>query len=460
MLANRRQDARAPLCRRFNMTDWLRLLGMIFYAPLRGMREVRDRGSLAPTALFALLANELFIGYVVWVYLRNIFGIRLLITGFSSLFQSAGTLLFVAAVFVPLAIILTNALEHRAGYRLLFQQEYASVASTCLYAMAAASLTTLLIIVVFHVTGADLALGQKMLTWFQQQVQLQPEAQRISVDPKLQNASGFVAASTVLMFIMAFGSWEILALGLSLRLSAARATLVTIVSGAISVPVSYFLLPLFSTILASPFMLLMLFFLLRGYFTGIVGNQRARAAFKQNLEAATINPRDSSAHYNLGLIHQQRGELDLARERFQRAIDIDPEELDAHYQLGRIARAQGRLPEAIGHFEQVVQRDQSHAQQEIWREIGSTYIAAGQFGDARSVLEKFLDHRPNDPEALYLIGRAHAGLGDSQEAASSMQACIDAVKTAPAYKYRVEKRWLNEAQQFLKGRREAVSSRQ
>jgi hypothetical protein len=40
-----------------------------------------------------------------------------------------------------------------------------------------------------------------------------------------------------------------------------------------------------------------------------------------------------------------------------------------------------------------------------------------------------------------------------------MQACIDAVKTAPAYKYRTEKRWLNEAQQFLKGRREAVSSR-
>jgi tetratricopeptide (TPR) repeat protein len=441
------------------MTDWLRLSAMIFYAPVRGMREVRDRGALAPTALFALLANVLFIGYFVWVYLRNILGIRLLIAGFSSLFQSAGSIMFVAAVFVPLAIILTNALEHRAGYRLFFQQEYASVASTCLYAMAAASLTTFLIIIIFHVSGADLVLGQKLLAWFQQQVQLQPEAQRISVDPRLQNSSGFAAVFTLLIFIAAFAGWEIPALGLSLRLSAARAALITIASGVISVPVSWVLLPLFSRILASPFILLMLFFLLRGYFTGILGNQRARAAFKQNLEAATINPRDSSAHYNLGLIHQQRGELDLARERFQRAIDIDSEELDAHYQLGRIARAQGRLPEAIGHFEQVVQRDQSHAQQEIWREIGSTYIAAGQYSDARNVLEKFLDHRPNDPEALYLIGRAHAGLGDSQEADSSMRACIDAVKTAPAYKYRVEKRWLNEAQQFLKGRREAVGSR-
>jgi tetratricopeptide (TPR) repeat protein len=433
---------------------------MIFYAPLRGMREVRDRGALAPTALFALLANELFIGYVVWTYLRNILGFRLLFTGFSSLFQSAGSIMFVAVVFVPLAIVLTNALERRASYRLLFQQEYASVASTCLYALAVASLSALLIVIVFHVTGGDLAFGQKFLALVQQQIQLQPEMQRMIVDPKLLNPGSLVAGLAFLLFILAFGGWAIPAVGLSLRLSGVRATLVTLVSGAISFPVSYILLPLFSTVLASPFMLLMLFFLLRGYFTGIVGNQRARAAFKQNLEAATINPRDSSAHYNLGLIHQQRGELDQARERFQRAIDIDPEELDAHYQLGRIARAQGRLPDAIEHFEQVVQRDQSHAQQEIWREIGSTYIGAGQFSDARNVLERFLDHRPNDPEALYLIGRAHAGLGDSQEAASSMQACIDAVKTAPAYKYRTEKRWLNEAQQFLKGRREAVSSRQ
>jgi tetratricopeptide (TPR) repeat protein len=217
---------------------------------------------------------------------------------------------------------------------------------------------------------------------------------------------------------------------------------------------------LFTRVIGSPFILLMLFLLLRGYFTGIVSGQRARAAFKQNLEAATINPRDSSAHYNLGLIHQQRGELDQARERFQRAIEIDPDELDAHYQLGRIARAQNRLAEAIGHFEQVVLRDQFHAQNEIWREIGATYIAAGQYSDARDALEKFLDRRTNDPEGLYLMGRAHAGLGDNQEAATSMQACIEAVKTAPAYKYRTEKRWLNEAQQFLKGKRqEAVSGR-
>ena len=42
------------------MINWLRLLLMIFYAPLRGMREVRDRGSLAPIVLMAWLSQILF----------------------------------------------------------------------------------------------------------------------------------------------------------------------------------------------------------------------------------------------------------------------------------------------------------------------------------------------------------------------------------------------------------------
>ena len=39
------------------MIDWLRFLLMIFYAPVRGMRGMRDRGSLAPVAVIALLGQ-------------------------------------------------------------------------------------------------------------------------------------------------------------------------------------------------------------------------------------------------------------------------------------------------------------------------------------------------------------------------------------------------------------------
>jgi Flp pilus assembly protein TadD len=97
-----------------------------------------------------------------------------------------------------------------------------------------------------------------------------------------------------------------------------------------------------------------------------------------------------------------------------------------------------------------VARDDSHAQHEIWREVGATYLAAGQFADARDALERFLARRPSDPEALYLMGCVAWGLGDAGGAREWMTACVEAVRTAPAYKYRADKRWLNEAQQFLR----------
>jgi len=446
------------------MTDWLRLLGMIFYAPIRGIREVRDRGALLPAIVCAYLSQLAYVFAIAWLAgNRGLFVSPTALAGI--LFQAAASLLPIAIVMVPLLTLIANMFERKGSFGVVVRQEYASLASVMFYVLVATNLAAILVALFFHFSGIQAAFVANMVKQIPQTLEVW-RSMGVSAEALARmekDLNDQIAMSEAVFFfpkMILFTVGSVMGLREVFRAPVVRAIAIAVLGGGATVALVPIWYGLFHTVLASPFLLIMLFFLLRGYFSEVVGNQRARAAFKQNLEAATINPRDSSAHYNLGLIHQNRGELDLARERFQRAIDIDPDELDAHYQLGRIARAQGRLPEAIGHFEQVVQRDQSHAQQEIWREIGSTYIAAGQYSDARDVLERFLGHRPNDPEALYLIGRAHAGLGDNQEAASSMQACIDAVKTAPAYKYRTEKRWLNEAQQFLKGRREAVGSRQ
>ncbi len=438
---------------------------MIFYAPMRGMREVRDRGRLGPAVLTA------YIVFVVCSVLMELLAGNHAVLrpspGMLSnlLFHGAAPILTIAILLVPVVTLIANLLDRRGSFGIVLQQEYASFASVCFYVLSGVYLIGLLCAAFLHFTGlqasyvADIIQSQdteRMRTFIQsfplppdQLAQLKAQMR----DPAHISQSLFLMVRLPLLVI-----GFVAAVRLIFRVSILRAIAILALAGIVSLPMARILYPLFGHILGSPFLLVFAFLLLRGYFTEVVSTQRARTAFKQNLEAATINPRDSSAHYNLGLIHQQRGELSEARERFQRAIEIDPDEVDAHYQLGRIARAQNRPAEAIGHFEEVVQRDQSHAQNEIWREIGSTYIAAGQYADGREALEKFLARRDNDPEGLYLMGRAYAGLGDSQEATSSMQACIEAVKTAPAYKYRTEKRWLHEAQQFLKGKRpEAVS---
>jgi tetratricopeptide (TPR) repeat protein len=431
------------------MLNWLRLVLMMFYAPARAMREVRDQGALAPAGLVALLAHALFFFSLSWFYLGHLINPGQPLAIVFVLFQSAGSLVVIAFIFCPLTLFLANIFERRASFRLLLQQEYAALAATMFYALTAASLIITILTTVGWLTGVQQTLASRMVAVvMEQRNQLNPEV-LAAIEQGILSAELIAAGLSVMALAAVFAVWAVLALRTVFRLSWVRAVVVVLVSGTLLLP-AYKLIPILGTILASPFLLLMLFLLLRGYVGEFTRTQRARESFRQNLEAATLNPADASAHYNLGLIHQQRGELEQARERFERAVQIDDDEVDAHYQLGRIAREQKRYADAVKNFEQVVSRDRTHAQNEVWREVGATYLAAGQFEDARNALEQFLGHRPSDPEALYLMGRAHAGLGHQREATSSIQACIEAVKTAPAYKYRADKRWLNEAQQFLR----------
>lgn len=434
------------------MLNWFRLVLMIFYAPARGMREVRDRGALAQSGLIALISQVAYFLTTEWLS-----GDKLLIFGGPGavsglLFQAAISILLIAGVLVPIIAFVGNLIERRGSFSLLLQQEYGSLAATVFYALAIANLMTIPVAIFLNVSGlqsayiaSSLESAAQVRTWLRLSSEMEAQLQATLSDPRLVATSLFRTVKLSFFMVAA-----LMAVRAVLRTSAIRALAILLIGLLLALLIAPLWGLLFTPILASPFLLLLLFFLVRGYITDVLRTQRARKSFRKNLEAATLNPADASAHYNLGLIHQQRGELEAARERFERALQIDEEEIDAHYQLGRIARQQKRLADAVGHFEGVVSRDRSHSQHEIWREVGAAYIAAGQYEDALNALEQFIDHRPSDPEALYLIGRAHAGLGHQREAASSMQACIEAVKTAPAYKYRADKRWLNEAQQFIK----------
>lgn len=427
------------------MLDLLKPLLMMFYAPVRGMSFARDHAPLGGAALMALVAHGVYGLVAEW---QGIMGLLLLR---NVLISSALSVLFVALIFVPITIFIANLFERRASFGLMIQQEYAALASTLLYSWAAASLAALPLALLTRLTGLEAqainaaARGQEL----QQELKAaaQPDPRQVS---ELFAIMLILFLAVVLSPLPLFALWAVVAVREVFRFSWMRSALVIIASGLLMIPATFLMIGLFSTVFASPFLLLLMFFLLRGYFGEVMRTQRARASFRQNLEAATLNPADASAHYNLGLIHLQRKELDEARERFTRAVEIDAEEVDAHYQLGRIARMQNDLAGAISRFEQVVARDDAHAQHEIWREIGATYLAAGQYADANDALERFLARRQSDPEGLYLSGRALSGMGRTREAADAMRACIEAVKTAPAYKYRAEKRWLNEAQQFLR----------
>ena len=372
---------------------------------------------------------------------------------FAIIFGSFASSLIIALFLVPTLIAVSNLFERRGSLGLVVQQEFASAASTFSYAYIAVNLIGL--IVIFVAKRGQWA--PRFIDWYisfiEQAQKTNPDLVNIGekqIQDMQQNKELFVTHLLNLFVFPILVIFILLAIRVSFRLSWPK-TVVVAIAGffAIGVLGSLFYSGL-GFILGSPLLLIVGFFVLQGYWREIARRRQAQLDFERSLEMATLNPADASAHYNLGLLYQQRGDLDSARKSFERAIEIDREEIDAHYQLGRIARAQNRLQEAINHFSEVVLRNEDHAQDEIWREVGATYFSAGQYADAKDALEKFLVTRTNDPEGLYLMGRTQAGLGDKRAATVALQACIQAVKNAPAYKYRLEKHWLNEAEKFLK----------
>ena len=231
--------------------------------------------------------------------------------------------------------------------------------------------------------------------------------------------------------------------------------LVLVAVAALSFSLQAKLFAIVSPYMFSPFLIFYAYNMFRGDIGDIGFSLRQRQSFRRSMEAATINPRDASAHYQLGLIYQYRQQYAEAIKRFEKAIQIDNEETDAHFQLGRIAREQGRLQDAINHFSMVLEQDNKHAHSEIWREIGVTYLAASMFDDARNALEKFIDRRAYDPEGLYYYGKTLEQLEQREQAREVFSRCVEAVKTMPSYRYREQRKWDKLARERLSARQTA-----
>src|SRR4030095_10640521 len=121
------------------MTDWLQLLGMIFYAPLRGMREMRDRGSLLPAVITAYVSEILFAFLTVWLAGDKAVLTKPQVIG-EIVFRSATHLLPVAIVLVPLLALFANLFDRRASFGVVLQQEYGPLACVVFYALIGANL--------------------------------------------------------------------------------------------------------------------------------------------------------------------------------------------------------------------------------------------------------------------------------------------------------------------------------
>ena len=322
-----------------------------------------------------------------------------------------------AVLYVPCLILLITITGANASFSLMLRRDYGPLLTAALMAWAAAHLP--FVIAGFALQSRGLSANTALFFW--------------------------------LLSSIVFG----LLMGLALRMlfgtNYAKALALVSVA-ALSFAIQSKLFASVSPFLFSPFLLYYAYIMFRGDIGDIGFSLRQRQGFRRSMEAATINPRDGSAHYQLGLIYQYRRQYAEAIKRFEQSVKIDNNETDAHFQLGRIAREQNRLQDAINHFGVVLEQDEKHAQHEIWREIGATYLAASMLEEAKETLEKFVERRPYDPEGLYYYGKTLEQLKQPHLAQEAFDRCVEAVKTMPSYRYREQRKWDKLAKERLNAR--------
>src|ERR1044072_2426502 len=210
------------------MIDWLRYLLMIFYAPVRGMRGMRDRGSLAPVALIAFLAQFAF-----FVITRRFAGAPTIGFGrgvFSELFEAGTFVVVIAVVLVPILTFVANLFERRGSFRVVLTQEYAPLAASLFYVLTAANLLGLILATLQHYSGFQSQTVAMLLHAYTTPGEAPEFTQYGPLAEQLRDPI-FLAYGLFAMFQrMLFGIGMIVAMKDTFRMSAVRAFGVTFIS--------------------------------------------------------------------------------------------------------------------------------------------------------------------------------------------------------------------------------------
>jgi tetratricopeptide (TPR) repeat protein len=133
--------------------------------------------------------------------------------------------------------------------------------------------------------------------------------------------------------------------------------------------------------------------------------------WQDTVEKRLSNPR---AHYNLGNMLLQAGDVQGAIGHYEQAVRIKPDYAEAHNNLGFALVRQGRLQEAIGHYERALRTRPDLAESHC--ALGVALIQLGRVQEAMEQYQQALRIKPDDAEAHNNVGLALVQVGRLQEA--------------------------------------------
>jgi protein O-mannosyl-transferase len=116
------------------------------------------------------------------------------------------------------------------------------------------------------------------------------------------------------------------------------------------------------------------------------------------------NPQCWMAHNNLGLLLEEKGDLNEALDHYNQSASLNPNNAEAYNNRGFIMLKTGRMPEAIAQFEQALRYKPNFP--EAHNNIGLALSSIGRMPDAIDHYQQALRIKPTYAEALNNMGEA------------------------------------------------------
>ena len=121
-------------------------------------------------------------------------------------------------------------------------------------------------------------------------------------------------------------------------------------------------------------------------------------------KSCELNRNNADAYNNLGNTYKALGKLDQAIECLEETLRIKPEFAGGHVNLGNVFQAQGRFDLAIASYERALRITPEFS--EAWSNLGNTYSRMNRNGESTKCYIRALAIRPDYADAYNNLGNA------------------------------------------------------
>jgi protein O-GlcNAc transferase len=132
----------------------------------------------------------------------------------------------------------------------------------------------------------------------------------------------------------------------------------------------------------------------------------------------------SGAHFNRGVVLQQKGDLEGARQAYEQALRLAPRRVDARSNLGLVYLNLGRNEQAVEALSRALAIQPELAAARLF--LGLAQFRAGRIEAAQRELTRVLDAQPAHPQALHLLGLCLLKRDRVEEGIRALEAALQA----------------------------------